>query len=125
MIWRAMAVLLTFSFVLFAALRAHAQTDDRRKILKAMSDYLASQKTLSLTIDTDIEVITQDLQKIQFTSSGQVVLSRPNKLRATRTGGYADVELLFDGKTLSILGKVENAYLQTDAAGSVDELIHR
>ena len=92
-------------------------------ILKSMSDYLAGQKVISLTFDSDIEVITPELQKIQFTSSGQVLLNRPDKLRAARTGGYTDVELVFDGKTLSILGKDENAFTQVDAAGSVDHLI--
>ena len=38
--------------------RASAQGDDADKILKAMSDYVASQKTLSVTFDSDIEVIT-------------------------------------------------------------------
>jgi hypothetical protein len=41
------AVALTMSVSLTP--RAHAQGDDSVKILKAMSDYMASQKTLSLT----------------------------------------------------------------------------
>jgi hypothetical protein len=105
--------------------RAQAQGDEARKILKSMSDYVTTQQTVSLTFDADIEVITSELQKIQFTSSGQVQLSRPDKLRATRTGGYADVELVFDGRTLSVLGKDENAFAQVDASGSVDALIDR
>jgi len=95
------------------------------KILKAMSDYIGAQKSFSVTFDSDIEVITQDLQKIQFDSSGQVLLSRPDKLRASRLGGYADVELVFDGKTATLLDKASNAYFQTEAAGSVDQLINK
>jgi hypothetical protein len=64
---------------------AKAQSNDADKILKAMSDYVASQKTLSVTFDSDIEVLTPSLQKIQFTSSGRVHLSRPDKLRVTRS----------------------------------------
>src|SRR5712692_6349346 len=64
--------------------RASAQGGGADKILKAMSDYVTSQKTLSVTYDSDVEVITPALQKIQFTSSGQVQLSRPDKLRAAR-----------------------------------------
>ena len=82
---------------------AHAQ--DAGKIVKAMADYVAGQKTISMTFDSDIEVITSELQKMQFTSSGQVLLSRPDKLRATRAGGYADVELVFDGKTATVLAR--------------------
>ena len=50
-------------------------------------------------------VITPALQKIQFASSGQITLNRPDMLRIRRTGGYAEVELVFDGKTLSLYGK--------------------
>src|SRR5258708_16862375 len=78
--------------------------DDAAKILKAMADYTAGQKSISATFDSDIEVITPELQKLQFTSSGQLTLSRPDKLRIKRTGGYADVEMVFDGKKLSLHG---------------------
>jgi hypothetical protein len=102
---------------------AHAQDDDAAQILKAMSDYMGSQKSISLSFDTDIEVITPEIQKIQFASSGKVLLNRPDKLRASRTGGYADVELVFDGKTVSVLGKNLNAYAQADAPGTIDQLV--
>lgn len=99
--------------------------DDAGKILKAMSDYVASQKVISVTFDSDIEVITPDLQKIQFASSGQLSLSRPDKLRATRTGGYSDVELVFDGKTATVFGRNINAFAQLDVPGSIDQLVDR
>jgi hypothetical protein len=101
------------------------QAQDAAKILKVMSDYVTGQEVISLTFDADIEVVTLDLQKIQFASSGQVLLSRPDKIRASRTGGYADVELVYDGKTLTVLGKSVNAFAQADAVGSVDQLIDR
>jgi hypothetical protein len=39
---------------------ASAQADDAERILKAMSDYLISQKAMLVSFDTDIEVITPD-----------------------------------------------------------------
>jgi hypothetical protein len=117
------AIVLSFAMNVSLVPRVQAQADDADKILKAMSDYIASQKTLSVTFDSDIEVITPELEKLQFTSSGKVQLSRPEKLRATRTGGYADVELVFDGKTLTINSKPNNTYAQVEAAGSDDQLI--
>ena len=68
-----------------------AQADDANKILKAMSDYLGSQKNLSASFDSDLEVITPQIEKIQFASSGQLEISRPDKFHGSRTGGYADV----------------------------------
>ena len=104
---------------------AQAQGDGALQILKRMSAYIGGQPTIDATFDSDIEVITDDLQKIQFASSGQVMLSRPDKLRATRTGGYADLELVFDGKKLTVLGKHVGAYAQADFSGSVEQLIDK
>jgi|tagenome__1003787_1003787.scaffolds.fasta_scaffold20877823_2 hypothetical protein len=99
--------------------------DDAAKILKAMADYTAGQKSISATFDSDIEVITPELQKLQFTSSGKMMLSRPDKLRIKRTGGYADVEMIFDGKMVSIYGNNAKTYVQADIAGTIDQLIDR
>jgi len=99
------------------------QGSDAKSILKAMSDYVRNQKTIELTFDSDIEVITRQLEKIQFTNSGEVLLSRPDKLRAHRVSGHTDVALFFDGKTVSVLGRNINGYATFDAPGSVDQLI--
>ena len=122
--WGTAAILVVLAICL-ATPRVQAQADDAPKILKAMSDYVAGQKTISATFNSDIEVITPELQKIQFDASGQLLLNRPDKLRASRTGGYADVELVFDGKTATILAKHLNAFAQIDAPGSTDHLIDR
>ena len=112
------------SIAIFAAATSHgACADDSATLLKAMTDYAAAQKSISATFDSDIEVITPELQKIQLTSSGQLKLSRPDKLRVRRTGGYADVELVFDGKTVSLYGNNAKAYVQADMAGTIDQLI--
>ena len=100
-----------------------AQEDDAMSILKSMSDYVSSQQTIQLTFDSDIEVITPQLEKIQFTNSGEALLSRPDKLHAHRAGGYSDVELFFDGKTVSVFGKDINGYAQFELPGTVDQLI--
>jgi len=102
---------------------AWAAGDDALQILKAMSDYLASQKAISATFDSSLEVITPQSEKIQFNSSGTLLLHRPNQIRVTRTGGYSDVELLLDGKTATLYGKNINSYTQLDGLASVDQLI--
>ena len=120
--WRVMLGILLITMVA-PSKQADAQEQGPLKILKAMTDYVSGQKSLSITFDSDIEVITPSLQKIQFTTSGQVQLSRPDKLRVTRTGGYTDVEIVFDGKTLTINNKDANGFAQVEAPGSVDQLI--
>jgi hypothetical protein len=109
--------------VLSAATTQGARADDPAKLLKTMADYLAGQKSLSAKFDSDIEVVTPDLEKIQFTSSGELKMNRPDKLRIRRTGGYADVELVYDGKLVSLYGNNAKSYVQADMAGTVDQMI--
>jgi hypothetical protein len=94
-----------------------------KAILKSMSDWLGAQKSLELTFDSDIEVITPELEKIQFTSSGSAVFVRPDRYRGHRVGGYADVELVFDGKTVSVNGKSLNAWTQFEMPGTIDQML--
>jgi hypothetical protein len=100
-----------------------ARADDASAILKAMADYTAAQKSVTATFDSDIEVITDDLEKIQFASSGQFKMSRPDKLRIKRTGGYTDFEIVYDGKTVSLYGNNAKAYAQTDVPGTIDQFV--
>jgi hypothetical protein len=100
-----------------------AQTNDATRILKTMSDFIAMQQNVSITFDADIEVVTPDVQKIQFTNSGTVLMSRPDKLRATRTGGYADVELIIDGRTATFVSKDDKVYARLDLPGTIDQVI--
>jgi hypothetical protein len=114
-------ILLAFILLMSGTL-VQAQQNEAFTILKAMSDYVGSQNTIRLTIDSNIEVITPQLEKIQFTNSGEALLSRPNKLHAHRVGGYSEVELFFDGKTASVVDKVGNEYAQFEGIRTMDEL---
>jgi len=119
------AVLLVVGGIAFAQQPvAVAQGSDAKAILKAMSNYVSSQKSIELTFDSDIEVITPQLEKIQFASSGETLLVRPDKLRAHRVSGHADVALFFDGKTASIFGKSHDTWTQFEAPGTVDQLVN-
>jgi hypothetical protein len=100
-----------------------ADEEDARSLLKAMSDYLASQKAISFAYDTNLEVVTKDRQKLLLASSGKIQLGRPDKLRATRSGGFANVEMTFDGKTVTLLGKDANLYAQVEVSGTIDHLV--
>ncbi|MCX7305509.1 MAG: DUF2092 domain-containing protein [Hyphomicrobiales bacterium] len=108
---------------LFVTLPSHANEADAKGLFKAMSDYLVSQKAISFNYDAELEIVTSDLQKLGFVSSGSVTLNRPDKLRVTRKGGFADVELAYDGKNLGALGKNLNIYAKVPVEGTIDELI--
>ena len=88
-----------------------------------MADYFAAQQAISFDYDSILEVVTQDDQILALAGSGKVALNRPDKILATRSSGFADVEMSFDGKTLTLLGKNLNLYAQEEVPGSVDNLV--
>jgi len=100
-----------------------ANEADAKRLLKEMSDYLSAQQAISFGFDATLEVITEDGQKLSIANSGSVVLNRPDKIVATRHGGFANVVMSFDGKTLTLLGKDQNRYVQAEIAGDVDNLV--
>lgn len=108
---------------LYAPIGALADEADARALVKAMSDYMASQKAISFSYDANLEVVTAEHQKIALASSGMVILNRPDKIHATHSGGFTDVEMFFDAKTLTMLGKNTNLYAQLDIPGTIDHLI--
>ncbi|TIU90192.1 MAG: DUF2092 domain-containing protein [Mesorhizobium sp.] len=108
---------------LLASPDAHADEAQAKALVKAMSDYMAAQKSISFQYDTSLEVVTPDDQKLAIVSSGTATIARPDRIRATRTGGFADVELVFDGKTLTLLGKNAKLYGQAEVPGTVDHLV--
>lgn len=91
--------------------------------LKAMSDYMAAQKTVSFAYDATLEVVTTDNQKLALASSGTIRMRRPDKIRITRAAGFADIEIVFDGKMFTLLDKNANLYTQLEVPGTIDHLV--
>ena len=117
------AFTLALMVMLGTSAKANADEADAKRLLKAMSDYLAAQQAISFDYDAVLEVVTKDEQILALASSGTVTLNRPDKILAPRSSGFADVEMSFDGKTLTLLGKNLNLYAQEDVPGSVDNLV--
>ena len=70
---RAVARLATIVAIVGAsASAARAEEGDGKTILKAMADYVSRQEHLTLKYDTDIEVVTPTVEKIQFSASARV-----------------------------------------------------
>jgi hypothetical protein len=95
-----------------------------KALVKAMSDYMAEQVAISFSFDTDFESVTKNIQQLALANSGTVTPNRPDKLHVTRHGGLADLEAIFDGKTLPLIGGSTNVYGHVDLPGSIDHLIN-
>ena len=117
-IWTA---LLAAAAVAAMAGMSAAKADDAqaKAMFKAMSDYVSGQKAISFKFDSNLDVVTTEHQKLGLASSGAVTINRPDKIHATRTGGFADVEFTFDGNTMTLLGRNADAYAKVSATGSL------
>jgi hypothetical protein len=114
---------LSLMVMLGTSMTASADEADAKRLLKTMSDYLAARQAISFAYDAVLEVVTKEDQILALASSGTVALNRPDKVLATRSSGFADVEMSFDGKTLTVLGKNLNVYAQQDVPGTIDNLV--
>ncbi len=103
--------------------RAVAGEAEAMSLLKGMTSYVAAQQALSFQYDSDLEIVTTDRQRLTLASSGSVSLSRPGRIRATRSNGFVDTESVFDGTTFTLLGKGRNVYMQVPIRGSIETLV--
>ncbi len=114
------AALAACSLMPTAALATDAEA---RALLKAMSDYIGSQSAIETTVDTALEVVTPQMEKIAFTSSSTLKMQRPNKVMLERTGGYVTVNFIYDGTNFTVRDRTNNRYAQIAIAGTTDDLV--
>ena len=93
------------------------------KLLRRMSDYLASRQQFTLKAQSTLEAVLTSGQKIQFDSPATLEVSRPNKLRAHRKGDIVNQEFFYDGKTLTLYNPKENLYATVAAPSTIDEML--
>jgi hypothetical protein len=100
---------------------AQTMNKDADEILRSMSTFLASSKAYSVAVNISNEVITTEGEKLQFNSSGTLLVQRPARFYINRQSRFGDFEMFFDGKTVTIHGKDQKAYFQQDVAGTIDD----
>jgi hypothetical protein len=93
------------------------------KILKSMSSYLGEMEAFSMNADIDFEIVSRNGQKLQLSSFATAVLKRPAEFHIQRKGMIANLDFIFDGKTLTLHGKNLNVYAQIEVPGTIDDAI--
>jgi len=93
------------------------------EILREMSVYLGGLSAFSTDADVDNEILDLAGQKLQLSSSASVVLERPGRFHMSRRGGIADVEVFFDGSSVTLYGKTLNAYVQLESPGTIEDAL--
>jgi len=96
---------------------------EAKQILKASTDFLASQQRFSTNTRNTLEVVLKSGQKIEFNSTGRQSVQRPNKLRSERTGDIASQLVVYDGKSLAVSNPQDNVYSQVAAPETLEDML--
>ncbi len=109
---------------LAAAPAAEARQDEAAAQMAAMTRYLASLPGFQVTLLGSYDAVQDSGQKIEFHESRDITLARPDRLRVrhVRSDGV-ESQIVFDGKTISVLNGEANVYAQAPQPGALDDAI--
>jgi hypothetical protein len=106
---------------------AHAQSagiaPEAKQILKASTDFLASQQRFTADTRNTLEIVLKSGQKIEFNSTGHQFVQRPNRLRSERSGDLVEQLFVYDGKSLTLYQPQDKVYAQVAAPGTLEEML--
>jgi hypothetical protein len=104
--------------------KAEAAAEDLKEALaelKLTSDFLASQPSFQFDAVLGFDVLQSTGQKLEFGSSRNVIVRRPDRARVETHTRDGDVRtLFFDGQTLSADLAADNAYVSVPKPGTLD-----
>jgi hypothetical protein len=102
-----------------------AQADARaREILMKMAAYLSKLPAFSVRMSDHYDVLQESGEKIEFGERRNVVLQRPNHLRAdTERSDGVRTSAVFSGTEIALLDATNKIYASTSQPGGVDESI--
>ncbi len=100
--------------------RIDAFTADAMASLTRSADFLASQKSFSFEADVSHDVLQVNGQMLEFGGTRDVLIRRPDRLRAESVDRSGDVmQLFFDGQSILIDMPKEDAYMKAEHPGTL------
>jgi hypothetical protein len=96
---------------------------EAQRLLKASTDFLASQKQFSAETRNTLEFVLKSGQKIEFNHTARMAAQRPNKLRAERTGDLVNQVFVYDGKSLTLYNPREKVFAQVAAPDTLEGML--
>jgi hypothetical protein len=116
---------LALSATVATEVRAQAPAVDpaATKILQRMTDYLGSLKQFSVHTQNTIEDVLDSGHRVDFDVSANVIVSRPNKLRAERRGDLISQIFYYNGKTLTLYNPSDKVYATEPAPGTIEGVL--
>jgi hypothetical protein len=115
------------ALLLAAPLAGNAQPagidPEATKILRRMTDFLASQQQFRVETQSTVEVVLTNGQKLQFDNSIAMTIQRPDRLRAERLGETLSQKFYYDGKSLSIHSPATKHYATIAAPLTLEAML--
>jgi hypothetical protein len=104
--------------------QAGPEPTDAKGILLRMANYLAKTPAFAVNLNDSYDTVQASGEKIEFSATRKVVVSRPNSLRVEREASDGDKQMvLYDGKDITIFSPSDNVYAQTAKSGGIDEAV--
>ena len=118
-----LAAFLTLAAATVASAQPAGIDPQATKLLRASTDFLASQQRFSVESRNTLEVVLTSGQKIQFGHAARMWVQRPDKLRADRFGDLVGQSFYYDGKSLTLFEPGERTYATVAAPGTLEAML--
>jgi hypothetical protein len=94
-----------------------------QRLLKASTDFVASQQKFDVDTRNSLEVVLKNGQKIELNHTTRQSVQRPDKLRSERTGDLVNQVFLYDGKSLTLNNLTDKVYSQVGAPDTLEGML--
>lgn len=96
------------------------------RVVRQMSDALATARTLRFSTDELLEVVAPDGAKRALRLTRRVVVRRPDRLRFElhgKEGTALEVAAVYDGRSVSLLSSGQRVWAQAEVPATIDEML--
>jgi hypothetical protein len=102
-----------------------AQTLDQAavELLRESTSYLAGLERFGVETDNTLEVVLASGQKIQLDHAANLLVQRPNQLRAERRGEIVDQVFYYDGKRLTLVMPEKQVYATVEVPDTIEGML--
>jgi hypothetical protein len=91
--------------------------------MKRMSDFLDAQQQFSVETQSIVEELKFSGHRVDYDLTASVLVKRPNRLSAVRTGELLNEHLFYDGKTLALYRPADKSYAAAPAPDTIEKMV--
>jgi len=116
-------LLLSMNMSVWAEDQTPAVDPSAMKTLKRMTDHMSGLKQFSVRTQVTLEDLLDSGHRIDLDVSANIIIERPNKLRAERRGDPLDQTFYYDGKSLTLYNPADKVYATESAPKTIEGVL--